>query len=291
MNARQLVVIALAVLAAFLASQSFYVVRETEYAIRFRFRDIVGVDTTPGVHTKIPLIDSVQLFEKRVQTREYPGEPFRTGEGNILKVDYAAQWRIADPAQYYRATGGLTDVASGRLDEIVRNGVKGAIARRTLQQVVTVEREEFVKDALTAAAQSAKELGIALIDVRVKRTEFPDEGTSDAVFKRMAQEFRRQAAQLRAEGDEQAYKIKADADRQKTEILADAARDAARTRGEGDAEAADIYARAYQRNPEFYAFERSLQAYVRALGSDHDLLVLAPDGEFFKYLKQPGRGR
>jgi modulator of FtsH protease HflC len=290
MNTRQLVLVGLAVLAVVLAWQSFYEVRQTEYAIRFRFRDIVGVDSAPGAYAKIPLVDSVQSFDKRVQTREYPVEQFLTGEGKIVKVDFYAKWRIADPAQYYRATGGLSDAAAGRLDEIVKDGLKGTIARRTIQQVVTAERAEFLQDVLTFAARSVKELGIALVDVRVKRIDLPDE-VSESVFKRMGQEFRRQAAQLRAEGDEQAYKIKADADRQRTEILADAARDAARTRGEGDAEAADIYAHAYQKNPEFYAFQRSLQAYVRSLGSDRDVLVLAPDGEFFKYLKQPGRGR
>jgi membrane protease subunit HflC len=288
MSTRQLITVALAVLVAVLLWQSFYQVRQTEYAIRFRFRDIVGVDTAPGAYTKLPLIDSVQTFEKRVQTRQYPGEPFRTSEGKILKVNFFAKWRIADPAQYYRATGGMSDAAAGRLDDIVKDGLKGTIGRRTTQQVVATERAEFAQDVLTGAAKSVRELGIVLLDVRVRRIDLPDED-SDDVFRRMSQEFRRQGAQLRAEGEEQAAKIKADADRQKTEILADAARDAARTRGEGDAEAADIYARAYQHNPEFFAFQRSLQAYVRALGSDHDLLVLAPDGEFFKYLKQSGR--
>jgi membrane protease subunit HflC len=290
MNGRYLLLVAALVLGLVTVSQSFYEVRQTEYALRFRFRDIVGIDTTPGAYLKIPFVETVQFFEKRVMTRSYPAEQFLTSEGKILNVDFYVKWKIGDAAQYYRATGGNDEVAAGRLAEIVKDGLKGTIARRTIQQVVAAERAEFIQDVLVFAGNSVKELGISLVDVRVKLIGLPEE-VSESVFKRMQQDFARQAAQLRAEGDEQAIKIRAEAERQRTEILAAASRDAERTRGNADTSAAEIYSKAYLRNPEFYAFHRSLQAYRRSLGRDHEVLVLSPDSDFFKYMKQPGGGR
>jgi modulator of FtsH protease HflC len=290
MNGRPLLIVALIALGLVAVSQSFYEVQQTELALRLRFRDIVGVDDRPGAKLKLPFIETVQFFEKRVMTRSYATEEFLTSEGKILKIDFYVKWRIADVGQYYRATGGSDEAATGRLSEIVKDGLKGTIARRTIQQVVAAERAEFIQDVLSFASNSVKELGIALVDVRVKRIDLPDE-VSESVFKRMQSDFARQAALLRAEGDEQAIRIRADADRQRTEILANASRDAERMRGEGDAAAAEIYSRVYQKNPEFYAFHRSLAAYRRALARDHEVLVLSPDSEFFRYMKQPGGGR
>lgn len=289
MNNRPYYIIAAVLGVLLLASQTLFTVKETEYAVKFRFRDIVGVESTAGLHAKIPFLESVQRFEKRVMTRDYPKEQFLTSEGKILNVDFYVKWRISDVSQYFRATGGIDERGMNRLAEIVKNGLKGTIAKRTIQQVVAAERAEFLSDVLAFADGSVKDLGVTLIDVRVKRIDLPDD-VSESVYSRMRSDFARQAAQLRAEGEEEAIKIRAEAERQRTELLAEATRDAEKTRGEGDALAAHAYASVHQKNPEFYAFHRSLQAYRDSLGRDSDLVVVSPDSEFFKYLKSPGGG-
>jgi membrane protease subunit HflC len=288
MNRRafQALVAALALL--WLANASVFQVKETELAIKFRLREIVGTDFEPGLHFMVPFMESVQKFDRRVLTRNYPAEPSLTSEGKILNVDFYVKWRVSDVEEYYLATNGDEENAASRLAEIVKNGLKGVIARRTIQQVVAAERAEFIGDILEFAGQSVGQLGLTLVDVRVKRIDLPDE-VSESVYNRMRQNFARQAAQLRAEGDEQAQRIRAEAERERTETLAVGNRDAQVIRGEGDAKAAATYARAYQRYPEFYAFYRSLEAYRTSLGKQGDVLVLSPEGEFFKYLKQSGR--
>jgi len=281
MNSRIAVVLGIAIAALVLITQTFFVVRQNEFAIVLQFRDIVRTETEPGLKFKIPFINQVQKFERRVMTRNYPAEQFLTSEGKILNVDFYLKWRIADVAQFYRATGGLEEAAANRLAPIVKDGLKGVIATRTIQQVVAAERAEFINNIVKVAGASVAQLGIQLVDVRVKRIDLPDD-VSDSVFNRMRQEFARQAAQLRAEGEEQAIRIRAEADRQRTELLSAAARDAEKLRGEGDARAAAIFARATQGNPEFFAFHRSMQAYRRSLGKQGDILVIQPDGEFFK---------
>ncbi len=283
------VVIAGAALAALLVLWlSGFTVRETEFALNIDWGGkIVRADYEPGLHFKLPLVEQVKKLEKRLMTRSYPKEQFLTSEGKILEVDFYVKWRIADVAQYYRSTGGSEDAAAARLAESVKDGLKGTIAKHTIQQVVAAERAELIGDVLAFAGNSVKQLGITLVDVRVKGIGLPDD-VSDSVFKRMQQDFARQAAQLRAEGDEQAIKIRAESDRQRTEILTQAARDAEKIRGEGDARAAAIFAAATAKNAEFFAFYRSLQAYKKTVGRDGDLLVLSPDGQFFKYLRDPG---
>lgn len=288
MNRRAVQVLLAALVLLWLASASVFQVRETELAIKFRLREIVGTDFEPGLHFMVPFMESVQAFDRRVLTRNYPAEPFLTSEGKILNVDFFVKWRVSDVEQYYLATNGDEENAAGRLAEIVKNGLKGVIARRTIQQVVAAQRAEFIGDILEFAGQSVSELGLTLVDVRVKRIDLPDE-VSESVYNRMRQNFARQAAQLRAEGDEQAQRIRAEAERERTETLAVGNRDAQVIRGEGDAKAAATYARAYQRHAEFYAFYRSLEAYRTSLGKQGDVLVLSPEGEFFKYLKQSGR--
>jgi membrane protease subunit HflC len=211
-----------------------------------------------------------------------------TSEGKILRIDFYIKWRIFDVSRYYIGTGGSEDTAAVRLGSIVKDGIKGVIARRTIQQVVAAERTEFTGEILKAAESKVAELGVQLVDVRVKKIDLPEE-VSESVFSRMRQDFDRQAKQLRAEGDENAEKLRAEADRQKTEIQARAYRESEMIRGEGDAGAAEIYARAYSRNAEFYSFYRSLQAYDQSLGTDNDVLVIGPDSEFFKYLKRAER--
>jgi membrane protease subunit HflC len=224
-----------------------------------------------------------------VLTEEYPSEQFLTSEGKILRIDFFVKWRITDVSRYYTSTaGGSEDVANRRLGEIVKDGIKGVIAKRTIQQVVAAERTEFLSEVRKVAEGNVGGLGITLIDVRVKKIDLPDE-VSESVYNRMQQNFARQAAQLRAEGSAVSEQTRAEADRERTEILAAAYRQAEIVKGEGDAAAADIYARAYGRNPEFYSFFRGMQAYRRSLGKQGDILVLQPEGEFFKYLKESGR--
>ncbi len=287
MAGRILTIVVGVIVAVWLLTGSLFQVQETEFAIKFQIGEIVKADYKPGLHFMVPGINMARKFDRRVLTRNYPAEQFLTSEGKILNVDFYVKWRISDVTQYYLATAGDEEAASARLAEIVKDGLKGVIAKRTIQQVVAAERAEFIGDILQFAGQSIGQLGLTLVDVRVKRIDLPDE-VSDSVFNRMRQDFARQASQLRAEGDEQAQRIRAEAERERTEVLAIGNRDAEKIRGEGDAVAAATYARMYQRYPEFYSFHRSLQAYRRAIGQPNDVLVIAPDGEFFKYLKQPG---
>jgi membrane protease subunit HflC len=288
MNNRIIALLIAAVAVFVVASNSLFKVNETELAIKFRFGEIVRSDYEPGLHVMVPFVNNVRSFDRRVLTRNYPSEQFLTSEGKILNVDFYVKWRINDVAQYYQSTNGDEEMAARRLAEIVKDGLKGVIARRTIQQVVAAQRAEFIGDILDVAGESVRQLGITLVDVRVKKIDLPDD-VLDSVFNRMRQDFARQAAQLRAEGDELAQTVRAAADRERTELLAEATREAEKIRGEGDAKAAAIYAGVYQRNPEFYAFHRSLQAYRKALGKPDDIMVIAPDSDFFRYMNKPGR--
>ena len=271
-----------------LLSMATFIVRETELAVKFRFGEIVRADYKPGLHFLTPVVNEVVKFDKRILSEDYPAEQFLTSEGKILRINFFVKWRISEVSRYYTSTsGGSEEVANRRLGEIVKDGIKSVIARRTIQQVVAADRSEFLGEVLKIAGANVGNLGIALIDVRVKSIELPEE-VSESVFNRMRQDFARQAAQLRAEGSAMSERTRAEADRQRTEILANAYRDAEIIKGQGDAIAADIYAKAYGASPEFYAFHRSLQAYRRSLGKQGDMLVIAPDGEFFKYLKESG---
>ncbi len=288
MGRRILPLLAGAVALVWLLGAMLFRVDETELAIKFRFGEIVRADYEPGLHFKIPLVNTAVKFDRRVLTRNYPAEEFLTSEGKKLNVDFYVKWRVAEVGQYYQATGGDEDGAAARLAEVVKDGLKGVIAKRTIQQVVAAERAEFIGEILKLAGESVAQLGLTLVDVRVKRIDLPDE-VSESVYNRMRQDFLRVASGLRAEGDEQAQRIRAEAERERTETLAIGNRDAEIIRGQGDAKAAEIYARAYQRYPDFYSFHRSLQAYRNSLGQPNDVLVIAPEGEFFRYLKQSGR--
>jgi membrane protease subunit HflC len=208
-----------------------------------------------------------------------------------LIVDYFVTWRIVDPAQYYRSVGGDEARAIERLSAIVKEGIKAAISRRTVQEVVSAERSELMDQMLIQARDRSPELGIEVVDVRVKRIDLSEE-VSESVYQRMQQERQRVATQLRAEGEEEFTRIRADADRQRTVILSEAYRDAERIRGAGDARSAEIYAQAYSQDPEFYSFYRSMQAYRDSIGGDQDVLVLEPDSDFFRFLQnQSGAAR
>lgn len=289
MASRGFLVLILAAVVAFTLAMSTFTVRETELAIKFRFGEIVRADYGPGLHFMVPMVNNIRKFERRIDTKNYPSEQFLTSEGKILRIDFYIKWRISDVGTYYQATaGGDREIAAGRLGSIVKDGIKGVIARRTIQQVVAAERAEFTGEILKLAEGATRGLGLELVDVRVKKIDLPEE-VSESVFSRMRQDFDRQAKRLRAEGEESAEKLRSEADRQRTEIIAEAYRESEIIRGEGDAKSAEIYARAYNRNAEFYSFYRSLQAYRESIGTDNDVLVISPDSDFFKYLNRANK--
>jgi membrane protease subunit HflC len=263
---------------------SVFTVGERELAIKFRFSEIVDSDYEPGLYFKVPYVNNVNFYPKRLLTINNPQEQFLTKEKKNLYVDFFVKWRITDVATYYRATGGDANTAASRLLEIIKDGIRAEFAKRTVPEVVSAERREMMNDMLTAARSNAVQLGIEVVDVAVKRIEFSDE-VSESVFRRMREERSRVASELRAEGAENAERIKSEADRERTILLAEAYRDAEIIRGESDATATEIYAEAFNRNPEFYSFYRSLEAYKNSLGTEGDLLVISPDSDFLRYLK------
>ncbi len=268
-----------------IAYGSLFTVNERELAIKFRFSEIINSDYEPGLHFKLPFVNSVRTYPKRLLTIMNPQEPFLTEEKKNLYVDFFVKWKIIDVAQFYRASGGETQIAAQRVLSIVKDGIRAEFAKRTVPEVVSAERREIMDDMLSKARENAKSLGIQVLDVRVKRIEFSGE-VSESVFRRMREERSRFASELRAEGAENAETIRAEADRERTVLLAAAYRDAEILRGEGDALAAETYAKAYNRDRDFYAFYRSIQAYRNSLGNDGDLLVIGPDSDFLRFLKQ-----
>ena len=286
MGAKSTTLILIVAAAAFLLSMSVFTVDEREYALKLRFGEIVRMDYEPGLHFKTPFVNTVRKFDNRVLTRNNPNEPFLTAEKKNLRVDFYVKWRIVDVGQYFRATAGDERLATSRLLEIMKDGLRAQFARQTVQEVVTADRSDVVNELMDTAGVTARELGIEIIDVRVKTLDLPPD-VSESVFNRMRQERARVASQLRAEGAETAERIRSDADRQRTIIIAEAERDSQRIRGAGDARAADIYAEAFNRDQGFYEFWRSMQSYRTAIGRGDDMLVIEPEGEFFRYLKDP----
>jgi membrane protease subunit HflC len=287
MSGRSFYAVVIAGVVAVLLIFGTYTVKQTELALVFLLGgEIKLVQTEPGLHFRIPFVHNVKTFDRRIITQNHPQESFLTSEGKILNVDFFVKWRIKDVATYFRATGGDENNANNRIGENVRDEIKGVITTLTIQQIVAAERAAVTGKLLREASRNVNQLGVELVDVRVRRIDLPDE-VSDSVYRRMQQSFAAQAAKLRAEGQAAAETIRAGADRERTEILAEASREAQRIRGDGDSQATDIYARTYNRNPEFYEFYRSLQGYRNSLGRDNDVLVISPDSEFFKYLKRP----
>jgi membrane protease subunit HflC len=267
------------------ALTSMFTVAEQQLAIRTQFGAIVGEGYVPGLHFKWPW-DQVVKFERRILSQSYQGETFLTNDNRGLIVDFYVKWRVQNPSRFFQATGGNEDLASERLSEIVRDGIKSVVAQRTLGDIVMSDRRKTTGEMLGQARERAADLGMYLLDVRIQRIDLPED-VSNRVYESMKQNFAKIAATLRAEGSKEAVTIRAEAEKKRTETIAAAESKALTVRGEADKEAAEIYARAYSRNPEFYQFYRSLQAYERSLGKDGDVLVVTPDGEFFKYLKDP----
>ena len=276
----------LAVLAVILVNSCLFVVDEREYAVRFRFGEIVQTYADAGLNFKLPVVNNVEFYPDRILTINNPQEAFLTAEKKNLLVDFFVKWRIVDIGTYYTANDGGNELrAQQRLLEIIKDDIRAEFAKRTVPEVVSAERRELMFDMLNNARNAATTLGIDVVDVRVKRIEFRDE-VSESVFQRMRQERARVASELRAEGAETAEQIRADADRQRTIILAEAYRDAEITRGEGDAKAAETYAGAYNKDREFYSFYRSINAYRNSFGNGGDLLVLDSESDFFRYLNE-----
>ncbi|MFA7592939.1 MAG: protease modulator HflC [Thiohalobacteraceae bacterium] len=267
----------------FVGSFSVFTVYEWERAVLFRLGEIVRADFEPGLHFKIPFINNVRKFDARVLTLDVQPERFLTAEKKNVIVDSFVKWRIGDLSRFYTAVLGDELQARLRLEQIVKDGMRGEFSKRTLNEVVSGERGQIMGVLAGNVSVQAKELGITIVDVRIKRVELPQD-VNAAVYRRMEAERTRVAKDFRSRGFEASERIRADADRQREVILAEAHRDAERVRGEGDAKATDIYAEAYNKNPEFYAFYRSLNAYEDAFGGG-DLLVLEPDSEFFRYFK------
>ena len=267
------------------ASSTLYVVSETERGVKLRFGRLVEADIQPGLHIKIPLADDVRLFDARILTVDAQPASFFTVEKKRLIVDSYAKWRIANVETYYKATGGVETVAHNRLANRVNNGLRNQFGTRTLHEVVSGERDALMEDITFDLNESVLgSLGIEVVDVRVKRIDLPQE-VSSQVFRRMTAEREKEATELRSTGKERAERIRASADRERTIELANAYRDAEQLRGTGDAEAAGIYASAYQQDPEFYSFVRSLNAYKNSFSNKGDIMLVAPDSDFFKYLQ------
>ena len=280
-------VITLAVL-LIIASSTVYVVSETQRGVKLRFGKLVEADIQPGIHVKLPLADDVRLFDARILTVDAQPASFFTVEKKRLIVDSYAKWRISNVETYYKATGGVETVAHNRLANRVNNGLRNQFGTRTLHEVVSGERDALMEDITSDLNESVLgSLGIEVVDVRVKRIDLPQE-VSSQVFRRMTAEREKEARELRSTGKEKAERIRASADRERTIELANAYRDAEQLRGTGDAEAASIYADAYQQDPEFYSFMRSLNAYKLSFANKGDVMLVAPDSDFFKYLNKQG---
>lgn len=280
--------LAVALMALVTLSDAFFIVDQRERAVTLQLGEFQGVDYPPGLHVKIPFIQEVRKFDRRLLMLDSDTESFLTSEKKNVQVDYYVKWRIADAAAYYRATGGQMLVAADRLSAIVNRGMRDQFGSLTIQQAVSGERDQITKAVMAGAGENIRELGIELADVRVKRIDLPAE-VSESVYDRMRAERKRVASDLRARGAEEGERIRADADREAQVILATAYKEAETLRGEGDALATEIYGDAYGRDAEFYRFYRSLNIYRDSFANDDDLLVLEPKGDFFRYFNPSSR--
>jgi len=262
-----------------------FTVNEREMAIKLQLGEVVRADYDPGLHFKWPLVQNVHKFPRRILTISDRPERVFTAENEAVQVDFFVKWRIVDPVRFYTSTGGSLDVANGRLSEIIKNAVVTEFGKRSVSDAISLERQELMRDMLNLAAPTADDLGVSLVDFRVKQVEFMDE-VRNSVYQQMAAERARIATDRRFTGRAEAEKRRAGADREVTIILANAYRDGQIIRGEGDAIAAEIYALAYNRDPEFYSFYRSIDAYRKSIGKAGDVLVLDPNNEFFRYLNR-----
>ena len=285
MSGKSLAAALVALVSLWIISNSLYIVQQTQRAVLLRFGEVVIPDIQPGLHAKIPFVNNVRIFDGRVLTVDALPERFLTLEKKALVVDSYAKWRVSDVAKYYTSTGGDESRANGLLAQRINNGLRNQVAVRTLHEVVSGERDLLMTDLTIELNKVMNEqLGVEVVDVRVKKIDLPP-AVSESVFRRMNAEREKEARELRSQGRELAEGIRAAADREVTVIQAEAYRDSESTRGEGDAVAAAIYADAFNRDPEFYGFTRSLRAYRESFQSKGDLMLIEPDSDFFRYLK------
>ena len=285
MNATKLSILVIAVLAGFLLLSAVFTVEERELAIKFRLGEIVKSDYQPGIHFKVPFINNVRKFDRRILTLDARPALYLTKEKKNVNVDFFVKWRILDVATYYKSmSGGNERTAMERIYTIINDGLRDEFSKRTIQDLLSGERRDIMETTTKVSNEQVKKFGIEVSDVRIKRIDY-SEDISESVFNRMVAERTRVAKDYRSRGAEAAEKIRADADRQVTVLKAEAYSQSQKIRGSGDAKAADIYAQAYSKNPEFYSFYRSLDAYRQAFSREDDVLVLEPDSEFFEYFK------
>jgi len=279
------ILVAIAVLIlTIIGSASLFTVSEIENAILFKWGKIERADYEPGLHFKIPFVNNVRKFDNRIQTFDAKPEDYLTEEKKIVVVDSFIQWRIEDVKTFYTSMRGDMDIAQERIATIVKEGLRNEFGTRVMHEVISGERNMIMDDINKSSNISVKPFGIRIVDVRIKRIEFPPK-VSDKIFRRMETERTRIAKELRAEGNESAAKIRAEADRKVTILKADAFKEAEQTRGKGDAKASEIYANAYSQNKDFYTFYRSLTAYQNSFNSASDIMVVEPDSDFFNYFR------
>ena len=290
MNSKFNLLAAVAVTVLIVLAMSIFSVDQRQYALVFQLGEVKRVITEPGLNFKIPMIQNVRFFDNRILTLDNnEPERFITSEKKNVLVDSFIKWRIVDPKLYYISVGGDETRAKTRLNQTVNAGLREEFGKRTVHDVISGEREQIMEDMRVKADADSRKIGVQIVDVRLKRVELPNE-VSDAVYRRMEAERKRVANELRSEGAAEAEKIRADADRQREVIIADAYRDAQKIKGEGDAQATAIYGQAFNQNPDFYAFYRSLEAYRGSFRNKNDVLVVEPNSDFFKYMKGAGRG-
>ena len=269
---------------------SAYTVDQRQAAIKFRLGEVVAIQKEPGLYFRLPMLETVRLYDTRIQTLDTKdAERIQTMEKNNVLVDSYVKYRIVDVKQFFVSTGGDLQKAEIRLAQSVNNDLRDEFSKRTLSEVISGERNKIMEDLRSKSDIDARSIGIEVMDVRLKRVDLAQEINAD-VYKRMDSERKRVANELRSTGAGDADKIKADAERQREVILAEAYRDAQKIKGEGDAGAARIYAQAFTKNPEFFSFYRSMEAYRNSFRNKSDVMVLEPSSDFFKYLKNPNKG-
>ncbi len=273
-------------LVALLTWASVFTVDERQEAILFQFGEIIEADYEPGVHFKIPFIQNVRKFDNRILTIDQKPERFLTQEKKDLIVDSFVKWRITDVVQYFKTTQGDELTAGRLLYENINNGLRDEFGKRTIQEIISGDRAQIMELMTQQASERAKTLGIEVVDVRVKKVDYP-ERVSNSVYQRMRAEREREARDFRSKGHEASERIQADADRQRSILLAEAYRDSEIARGEGDARATEIYAQSFNKDQEFYKFTRSLTAYTKNFSTASDVILLKPDSDYFRYFKDP----
>ena len=281
-------IVAFVVAALLVLSQSIYTVDQRQYAIKFQLGEFIDAKTEAGLYFKIPLVQNIKFYDRRILLLDAPRpDRITTSEKKPLNVDFIAYWRIADVRRYYQSVTGDEELAKQRLAQVIRAILGQEINKRTIHEAISTERDKIMNETRQRADTDAKQIGVEIVDVRLRRVELPEEVLAQ-VYQRMESERKRVANELRSQGAAESEKIRADADRQREVILADAYKQAQKTKGDGDAKASAIYAAAYGQDPEFYAFYRSLEAYKATFRNKSDVMVLDPSSEFFQYLRQSG---